>query len=159
MVELSQPRLSAVDAGKMWKITGVETVLSAQFSRPRKLTKQDKRVPRREARKNHKKPHQIINIEFQQVAGVTVHSNNLRKELHAMSTYGCASAFEASPHPKKCQTHLVFETSQLKYRLLKFSIMEGRITLHATFSQRGVLGFGEHLQPECIVSTVNLCGG
>ena len=79
-IDLSQPRSTVGDVVKKWKTMGVGT-RTAHVGRPRKLTERDRRVLKREVRTNRKKPLQIINSEFQQAAGVTVHPNTLRKDL------------------------------------------------------------------------------
>ena len=85
---------------KKWKTTRVGT-RTRHVGRPSKLTERNRRVLKREVRKKVKKSLQIINSGFQQTAGFTVHSDTLRKELHALDIHGCVAAHRQNITPSK----------------------------------------------------------
>ena len=162
-VELSQPRSTVCDVVKKWKTTraGART---AHVGRPRKLTERDRRVLKREVCKNRKKPLQIINSEFQQVAGVTVHPNTLPKELHALNIHEYVAAHKPNITPANKAARIAWSLQRRNWTVDHWKIVlwsdESRYTLFQSDGRAWVLRTsGERLFPECIVPTVKFGGG
>ena len=160
--KLQQPKSTVMDVIKRWK--NDHCTKRIRPGRPKKIQERDRRVLKREIRKNRCTPMGNIHREFHMATGCSVSTKTMRNEAHALGYHGRAAVHKPLVTKGNRAARLQWAKEHREWTVEDWKRVvwsdESRFTLFRSDGRVWVWRLpGERLMPECVVPTVKHGGG